>query len=446
VLISHWNLRDELKAQYANREAGFEKQKMVYEVMKRIIDQSIPEKVINSPEYIWKPISNSLMKDNEPVEFISEPNTRYQQILNLFNALKDMDQFNPAMPTYIQRTFEGSYELPVDDVEKLFIDLVSSKQVREVGKLISQRLGRPLEPFDIWYDGFKSRSGISAQKLDAVVSKRFTSAQAFEKEIPNILTSLGWSKEKANFFASKIVVEGSRGAGHAWGGAMRSDVALLRTRIGSEGMNYQGFNIAMHEFGHAVEQTITLHDVDYYALSGVPNTAFTEALAFIFQKRDMEVLNIKDTNPDKDHLLALDILWSCYEIMGVSLVDINLWKWLYENPNANAQQVKETAIRLAKEVWNKYYADVFGTSDETILAIYSHMVDSPLYLSAYPIGHLISFQLEQHVANKHFANEIQRIFEQGKIVPQLWMKNGVGEPLTNEPILKASELAVEKLK
>ncbi len=444
-LITHWGLRDELKAQYANPENGLEKQNMVYEVMKRIINQSIPKKVINNPEFTWNPYSNEVFSNGEKVTSEPEPNSRYQVVVNLFNALKAMDPFYPTMPTYIQRQFEGTYEIPVEDVERLFTEFVSSQQVRDAGKLISQRLGRPLQPFDIWYDGFKSRSSIPAEKLDATVSKRFPNAQAFEKEMPNILTSLGWSNEKAKFIASKIVVEGSRGAGHAWGGAMRSDVALLRTRIGAEGMNYNGFNIAMHEFGHTVEQTITLHDVDYYTLNGVPNTAFTEALAFIFQKRDLDVLSIKDTNPVKDHLMALDNLWSCYEIMGVSLVDINLWKWLYENPNANAAQVKEATIRIAKDIWNRYYADVFGSNDEPILAVYSHMIDNPLYLSAYPIGHLISFQLEQYVADKHFATEIQRIFEQGRIIPQLWMKRGVGEPLSNKPLLDASSKALEVL-
>jgi len=80
---------------------------------------------------------------------------------------------------------------------------------------------------------------------------------------------------------------------------MRKDVALLRTRVPATGMNYKGFNIAMHEFGHNVEQTITLHDVDYYMMHGVPNTAFTEALAFVFQKRDLDVLGIKEVNPDE---------------------------------------------------------------------------------------------------------------------------------------------------
>lgn len=445
-LISHWGIRDELKSQYANKDGGLERQRMIYQVMKRIIDQSIPVQVINSTEYDWNPYANTIAKDGQAATANAEPNTRYQHVVNLFKALSAMDKYTPTMPSYIQRQFEGNLEIPVDDVEKLFTELVSSKEVRDLGKLISQRLGRPLEPFDIWYDGFKARSGIPAEKLNEVVGKRFTSAQAFQNEIPNFLTTLGWSKEKAAFFAERIRIEGARGSGHAWGAEMRSgDVALLRARIKSTGMDYKGFNIASHEFGHNVEQTITLQDVDYYMMHGVPNTAFTEALAFVFQKRDLELLGMKESSSDKEHLMALDNLWACYEIMGVSLVDINLWKWLYKNPNADAAQVKEATIAIAKEIWNKHFADVFGSKDETILAIYSHMIDNPLYLSAYPIGHLIDFQLEKQIAGKNFAGEVQRIYEQGRLIPQVWMKGATGEPLSNKPILEASAKAIVAL-
>ena len=444
-LISHWGIRDELKSQYADKEKGLERQQLIYQVMKRIIDQTIPQKVINSKDYLWNPYSNTVTKGGQATDGAPEPDTRYQQVVNLFKSLSAMDKFEPSMPTYIQRQFERSLEIPVEDVEKLFIELVSSKEVRDVGKFINKRLGRPLEPFDIWYDGFKARSGIPEEKLDAITTKRFSDTKAFEKEIPTLLTSLGWNKDQAQFIGSKIKVEAARGSGHAWGAETRNDVALLRTRIQRNGMDYKGFNIAVHEFGHTVEQTITLHDVDYYMLHGVPNTAFTEALAFTFQKRDLELLGIKESDSEKESLMALDNLWSCYEIMGVSLVDINLWKWLYQNPDASSSQVKEATIAIAKDIWNKYFSDVFGTKDETILAIYSHMIDNPLYLSAYPIGHLIDFQLEKYIAGKKFGIEIQKIFEQGRLIPQVWMKGAVGETLSVKPTLEASAIAIERL-
>lgn len=445
-LISHWGLRDEIKARYADGTQGLDRQQMIYQVMKRIIDQSIPEKVINSDKYQWNPFTNEVKENGNPVALSAEPDVRYQHVINQFKALRAMDPYTPAMPTFIQRKFEGDFEVPVDEVEKLFTELLSSPEVKQTAQLISQRLGRPLEPFDIWYDGFKARSSIPSEKLDAITTRRFANAEAFAKEMPAILTSLGWPKEKAEFIAQRIQVESSRGAGHAWGGEMRKDNALLRTRIPDGGMNYKGFNIAMHEFGHTVEQTITLHDVDYYTMHGVPNTAFTEALAFVFQKRDLDVLGMKETNPEKEYLQTLDNLWSCYEIMGVSLVDIRLWKWLYEHPVASAAQVKEAVINIAKDVWNQYFADSFGKKDEPILAIYSHMIDNPLYLSAYPMGHLIEFQLEKQLKGKVFAEEIQRIYSQGRLTPDLWLKNATGEGLSVKPLLEASREALTYFK
>ncbi|MDR1115984.1 MAG: hypothetical protein LBL33_07565 [Tannerella sp.] len=40
--------------------------------------------------------------------------------------------------------------------------------------------------------------------------------------------------------------------------AMKGQKARLRTRIPADGMNYKGYNIAIHEFGHNVKQTIMI--------------------------------------------------------------------------------------------------------------------------------------------------------------------------------------------
>jgi oligoendopeptidase F len=241
------------------------------------------------------------------------------------------------------------------------------------------------------------------------------------------------------------VVEGSRGAGHAWGASMRNQKSHLRTRIGKDGMDYKGFNIAIHEFGHNVEQTISLHDVDYYMMAGVPNTAFTEALAFIFQSRDLDLLGITDNNPEAKHLIALDKLWGSFEIMGVSLVDMAVWKWMYANPDATPDMLKQQTLAIAYDVWNTYYEPVIGVGHSNILAIYSHMISYPLYLSAYPIGRLIEFQLEQHMKGKNLASETDRVFSLGKLIPQEWMKMAVGEPISSQPMLDAAKEAVGKL-
>lgn len=444
-LLSHWNLRDEIKSNYADNENGLEKQKMIYQVMKRIVAQEIPAKVVNSAEYQWNPYSNKTFKDGAEVTLDREPDTRYQQIINNFKALKEVDKFSGENDTYIKRKFDVEMEISQPDVEALFDKYLSSPVVKEVGAIIKNRLGRDLEPFDIWYDGFKARSSIDQNMLDKMTEKRFPNAAAMEKDLPNILLQLGFTPEKANYLASKIAVDPARGSGHAWGAQMKGDKAHLRTRIPASGMNYKGYNIAVHEFGHNVEQTISLYDVDHYMLNGVPNTSFTEALAFIFQKRDLFILDIKDNNPEKEALETLDAFWSIYEIMGVGMVDMQVWKWLYANPNATAAELKVATETIAKDVWNKYYSEVFGKKDETILGIYSHMISNPLYLCAYSFGHLIDFQIEQYIADKSFPEEVQRIYKQGRLIPNIWMQQAVGAPVSVDPVLNATAEAVKKI-
>jgi hypothetical protein len=79
--------------------------------------------------------------------------------------------------------------------------------------------------------------------------------------------------------------------------SMRQMPSHLRTRIAADGMDYKGYNIAIHELGHNVEQTISQHMVDNRFINGIPNTAFTEALAFMFQKRDLRLLGIRQGGP-----------------------------------------------------------------------------------------------------------------------------------------------------
>ncbi len=441
-LISHWNLRDELKSQYSNKD-GQKKQELIYDIMKRIISQDIPQEVINKDNLQWNPVTNKVYENKIEKTAHKEPNTRYEWIVKLYNALKAADEYSPFYPTFIQRKFNEEMEIPQTEVEELFTKFVSSPIIRSVGKLVQSKLGRKLRPYDIWFNGFKSRSGISEEELDKITKAKYPNTQAFENDIPNILMKLGFTQNKAKEIASKISVDGARGSGHAWGAEMKSEKAHLRTRIGKDGMNYKGYNIAIHELGHNVEQTLTLQDVDFWMLHGVPNTAFTEAWAFTFQVRDLFLLGLEETNPDKESLDALDNLWSAYEIMGVSLVDMNVWKWLYANPKATKDQLHDKTIEIAKEVWNKHFADIFGSKDEPILAVYSHMIDNPLYLSAYPIGHLIEFQMAQQIKGKNLGDEMIRICTQGRLIPQVWMQKAVGSKLSGEPTLKAAEEALK---
>lgn len=447
ILLSHWNLRDELKALYQSdnlesRGQNREKQEMIYQVMQRIVNQSIPADAINNPDFIWKPTANS----QEPTAH--EPYTRYQKILNTAHALMAEDAYCPSAPTGIQRNFEEGVEIPAAELDSLFRALVGSKQVQQVASVIRERLDRDLRPYDIWYDGFKARASLNEDELTAQTRQLYPDANAFAADMPRLLTRMGFYSEDARAIAHHIVVEPARGSGHAWPCLGTKEDARLRTRIPATGMDYKGYNIAVHEFGHCVEEVLDMYFIDYYMLAGVPNTAYTEASAFLWQQRDLQLLPTANSQqPTANSEAVYDQFWSMYEIMGVSLVDMAMWRWIYAHPKASAKELCEATQEIAKEVWNTYYEPVLGEHDCILLGVYSHMVNSPMYLPNYPLGHIVQFQLEEHLAQcknqREFAQEYMRIYRLGRLTPKQWMVEAVGEAPSIDPILRAVDKLCE---
>jgi len=457
-LLSHWNLRDEIKADYSEGATGFAKQKMIQQVMERIVTQTIPAVVVNNPSVDWNPFTNEVratdVKDVDSpaptaakITNTPEPDRRYEVLLHTFLAVKKADPYSPTAPTHIARRFDENREIPEQRVRKMFEDVLSSPLVTEVARLIEKRLGRPLEPFDIWYNGFRERGKYTEAELDKIVARKYPTAQAYKRDIPALLRTLGFSDARAKMLAANIVVDPARGSGHAWGSQMRSAPAHLRTRVGKGGMNYKGYNIAIHEMGHNVEQTFSLNLVDHWLLNGVPNTAFTEALAFVFQAKDLELLGLAKPDKQSDALKTLNDFWATYEIAGVALVDMDVWHWMYDHPNATPAQLKDATLAIAKNIWNTYYAPVFNQRDVVLLGIYSHMIESFLYLPDYPIGHLIAHQIEEQVKKSgNLGKEFERMATYGSVAPDLWMKHATGLPVGPEALLAATTRALATMK
>jgi hypothetical protein len=456
-LLSHWNLRDEIKASYSNLESALPKQRMIQKVMERIVTQTIPGVVVDSPHVDWNPYTNEVapaaVQDTEEtapegmeVGSHPEPDTRYAVLLECFRASRLVDPYSPTAPTLIARRFNENREIPEERVEEMFETVLSSPLLGSVAELIEARLDRPLEPFDIWYNGFRPRGAYRESELDAIVRKRYPAADAYEQDMPNLLVQLGFSEARAKELAANIVVESARGSGHAWGAGMREAKSRLRTRVGAEGMDYKGFNIAVHEMGHNVEQTISLNSIDHTLLEGVPNTAFTEALAFVFQSRDLELLGLASPDAEARALRTLDDFWGAAEISAVALVDMGVWHWMYENPEATPAELKEATIRISREIWNRYYAPIFGEKDVVLLGIYSHMIHSFLYLPDYPIGHMIAHQIEEQIDKSgELGEEFERMARFGNLAPDLWMRKATGSPVGPEALLAATERALTRV-
>jgi hypothetical protein len=448
-LISHWGLRDHIKALYHDAKKNLDEQMLLQKVMERVILQEIPQSVINSDEVEWDPLSNQVFKDGKRARELEarERDTRYEHILAWFKVEREIDRFAPLYPTYMSRQFDRVREIPEDKVEALLRSVLEDPVGKEVAGLIRKRLGRGLKPFDIWFDGFKARGEYGEEALNKEVSRRFPSLDMFKQSLSDVLMKLGFSEEMAHFLAERIEVDPARGAGHAMGAGMRTDKAHLRTRVPKGGMDYKGFNIAMHELGHTVEQTFSLYKIDYVLLSGVPNTAFTEAMAFLFQDRDLDVLGLADKAEASEALKVLDKFWMTREIAGVALVDMLMWRWLYEHEGATAQELKEAVVSIAKDIWNTYYAPVMNTErDSPLLAVYSHMVAYALYLPDYPLGHIIEFQIGKNLTKEGFGREMERMCVQGRIMPEAWMIGAVGQGLSTAPMLDATRQAVQVLK
>jgi hypothetical protein len=328
-------------------------------------------------------------------------------------------------------------------VREMLEQVLTSPEFASVGKLVSQRLGRPLEPFDIWYRGFRPRGPLTTAQLDEKVRALYPDGASYRKDMTNLLVRLDFKPDRAAFLQSLIDVEAARGSGHAMGGLMRGEKARLRTRIEPGGMTYKGFNIALHEMGHNIEETFSMNCVDHTLLQGVPNNSFTEGFAMFLQTRDLPLLGVAQTSPADRAGEVLDEFWATAEICGVGLVDAAVWHWLYEHPDATPAQLKNAVTKIACDIWNQFYAPVFGRRDTPLLAIYSHMLNNILYLPDYPVGHMIAFQVEEQVRkNGHLGDEFERMASYGNVTPDMWMNHATGEPVGPQAMLRATKAAL----
>jgi hypothetical protein len=87
---------------------------------------------------------------------------------------------------------------------------------------------------------------------------------------------------------------------------------------------------------------------------------------------------------------------------------------------------------------------VFGARDVPILAIYSHMIEEPLYLADYPLGIILAAQLEDRFAKSGpVGPEFERMATFGSLTPDLWMLNATGSRVSTRPLLENATKALD---
>ena len=462
-LLTHWNLRDELKAQLrATRTDCPAKQRMIAQVMERIVTQTIPAVVIDNPHVDWNPLTNAVSAgrgagqrpaDAGRTHVTARPRARHalRACCSTSSAPPRLaDPYSPAAPTLIARRFEEDRELPEARVEAMLVEVLSSPLVPRVAALIETRLGRPLEPFDIWYNGFQPRGAYTEAELDAIVAAQVPDRGRVRRA--TCRTSCASSASRAE--RAKYLSRAHRGRSGARrgprlgrGAARRQGApadARRQGRHGLQGLQHRGPRARpQRRAGVLAQRRATTR-----CCSGVPNTAFTEALAFVFQDaRPRAARPLEARRDDRRAMACWTTSGARYEIAGVALVDMRVWRWMYEHPEATPAELREATLQIARDVWNRYFAPVFGRRDVMLLAVYSHMISSGLYLPDYPIGAMIALQIEEQMRRKgDLGGEFERMTRQGRLTPDLWMKHATGAPVGPAALLAATEEALATVK
>jgi hypothetical protein len=379
----------------------------------------------------WNPKTNTI-DDKDPGELVGS--ARYEQLNTQRSVAVDYDKYYDEHPTAIARKFDLEREIPEDAVEQLMIDLLEAPVRKEIAAYMSAKLGRPLEAFDIYLEDIDE--GASSAELEERVTSMFKDEIEFQNNIPKVLKGLGYNNEDADFLGSRVNVEIARGAGHAMRPGIPEYNAWLRTNRLDDCLGWDGFDTAMHELGHNLEQLISTHFVPRPLLRNVPNTACTEAFAFLYQNKAREVVGLPEEDEAKSFALAsVEGLLAACQIAGPSLVELYTWRWLYENPEATSEMLRDEMLNIAEDVWNKYFKEYFGEDPYHILAAYQHMIAYPLYLPDYTIGHVISHQIKSHMRGKDLALETKRICSIGRLTPDQWMKNAVGSGISAQQLI-----------
>ena len=277
----------------------------------------------------------------------ASPTRRYATILDVFHAVRAVDPYSPTAPTFIARTFELDRQMPESagrGAARLGARLARGQGPRRADRAPPRPPARAVRHL---VHRLQARAATDARPSSTASSPRATRpSRRSRRDLPRILTGARLHAGEGRAGSpTRIVVDPSRGAGHAMGAVRREDKAHLRTRIpagrhGLQGLQHRRSTSWATTSSRCSRSTASTTG----SLAGVPNNAFTEALAFVFQSRDLELLGLARPATRRADAEALDDLWATYEIGGVSLVDMRVWRWMYAHPDATPAQLREATL------------------------------------------------------------------------------------------------------
>ncbi len=230
-LLSHWNLRDEIKADYSDGEKGLAKQRMIAQVMDRIVTQTIPAAVVDNPYLDWNPFTNEVKattaRDSDraaPVDVkvsnAPEPDTRYAVLLKTFQAVAqgrsllpdraDADRAplrrEPPDPRGAREGDARGGALLSAGSQGRRADLEAARPPARALRRLVQRLPAARHVH---------RGAARRDRAQEIPDRRRPTRTTF----PIFSSSSASPREKAKYLADHIEVDPARGSGHALGAA-----------------------------------------------------------------------------------------------------------------------------------------------------------------------------------------------------------------------------------
>jgi hypothetical protein len=439
--IFHWGLRDMLQAAYHTSGAE-QKQDLIYKVMGRVIDQTIPAVVIDNPDVLWNPYSNQVFKKGSgkgklvPVPSPPEGGKRCEFILRNKQTEALLDPYYPGYPTTIDREFQLQRRMTEQRVEHILLQLLSTPQALKLGQWLEKKLKRKLRPYDFFYDGFNAGAQRSMAPIDRQLANKYPDTAAFAADMPRILQKIGFPPKIAEAVTNTIEVQQTEAISHGGWREMSGDKSYVRINIPPGGMDYKLFQLALHEYGHDLQLAVSLDMMDYYFLKDVPADSFSESFAMMLEASANDILGLESQQMDSD-MAVFRAFWRAFTVSGPSLVEMRMWHWMYGHPQATVAQFQAAAMSIAKEVWDEYYAPVFHEKDVTLLLVFNHLVRGVLYFPEYPLGEVIAFQINDYVKGKNRGEEMIRMLRIGALTPDQWMQQAVGTPVSIRPLQQA---------
>lgn len=410
--LFHWRVRDKLTEYYhSDGHDAIEKQNALFDVVEKAVTQDIPK------AWLTRPFSRG---------------ENYEYIRKYYLLDKEEERYGVVD---LDRDVYYEHNVGIQDTQMagLILEVLGSKEAKQVANLFQTELGRELQPFDLW---FNLESDGPKEDYDRLVAERYPTLEHMQDDIPRILALIGFSNKEAQSIANRILAEPGRGCGHCYTAVSKEFPSRLRVKMNNPS-NMNDFQTFMHELGHAVEGVLS-SEQPYYLLNGVPCSGVSEAFAFMFEEYAEMALGVgkQDTS-----IQDVNMLWSTYEIAGVAKVEVAFWEWLESKSGkvTKAQMVQKMAS-LCEENW----AYFFGRKSHS-LGMYSHMISHPLYLSNYVLGYLVLQQIKQYVRGKNLAEEMKRMCRLPQTCTNAWMEAAVGARLSAEPLLEAAGEAVNKI-